>query len=61
MREWMRRIHGFSGFFGFWLPHGFGNISENDMKGKTEECRKNFEQIERMYRIYFNLSDDLAL
>ena len=48
-------------FFGSWLPHVFGDMSENEMKGKFEECREDFKEIERAYKRYFGLSEDLTL
>jgi hypothetical protein len=39
----------------------FGDMSENEMKGKFEECREDFKEIERAYKRYFGLSEDLAL
>ncbi|KAG4437905.1 hypothetical protein IFR05_006624 [Cadophora sp. M221] len=44
-------------YFGFWLPHGLGNVSELEMGKKIGLGLCYFNKIERLYKAYFNVPD----
>ncbi|KAH9221708.1 hypothetical protein DL95DRAFT_519248 [Leptodontidium sp. 2 PMI_412] len=44
-------------YFGFWLPHGLGDVSEFEMGRKIALGLCHFNKIERVYKAYFNVPD----
>jgi hypothetical protein len=47
--------------FGFWLPHGLGNGSEDDLADGIRDCIMRFNAMERAYKRYFKIKDEFLL
>jgi hypothetical protein len=45
--------------FGFWLPHGLGNGSDDHLAKGIRDCITSFNAIERASGRYFGMIDDL--
>jgi hypothetical protein len=48
-------------YFGFWLPRGLGNKSEHEIRLEIMSCVKRFDNIERVYKSFFDIPDDALL
>lgn len=46
-----------NGYFGFWLPHGLGEVDTFEMSYQIAAGLSRFNEIERVYKAYFNISD----
>ncbi|KUJ11744.1 uncharacterized protein LY89DRAFT_786614 [Mollisia scopiformis] len=44
--------------FGFWLPHGLGDVSEESILQSVADCFCRFDRIERVFKRFFNIPDD---
>lgn len=46
--------------FGFWLPHGLGCGSEEDLENGIRECVGRFNAAERAFKHYFRIGDNVV-
>lgn len=47
--------------FGFWLPHGLGNVSDEEMDLQIYSSVQRFNKIERVFKKFFQVPDYLLL
>jgi hypothetical protein len=48
-------------YFGFWLPHGFGSMTEAEIYDELAQCIKRFDDIERIFKSWFGIPDYMIL